>query len=230
MNGRVKRGLEHPTALPAAVRDLMGSFPDTMVTLGQRTAEMHRRFLSLSGPAFAPEPYSALSRRSEYQSLRNLSGAALRQLQSRAGALTGTAADDAAIVLEHRSELLRLFEPILSERALSIRMRTHGDFHLEQVLFTGRDFVILDFEGERYRSFNERRRKRSPLRDLACMLRSINNAVLVTLWEPGTVRDVDRDVLAPWARLWSAWMSVMFLHGYAMAADRYLSAQPYPDA
>jgi maltose alpha-D-glucosyltransferase/alpha-amylase len=189
---------------PAGLRDLMGSFLESMVTLGHRTAELHRKLLALTGPAYAPEPYPALARRAEYQSLRNLSGAVLRQLKDHLPRLERGAATDAAFVLARSSAVVRRFDPLLSDRGLAIRMRAHGDFHLEQVLFTGKDFVIVDFEGEHDRSFNERRRKRSPLRDVACMVRSIDNAALVALWEPGTVREIDREALSPWASLWSA--------------------------
>jgi maltose alpha-D-glucosyltransferase/alpha-amylase len=198
----------------------MGSFLDTMVTLGHRTAELHRKLLALTGPACAPEPFPALARRAEYQSLRNLSGAVLRQLKDHLPRLEGSAATDAAFVLARSDAVVRRFDPLLSDGGLAIRMRTHGDYHLEQVLFTGKDFVIVDFEGEPDRSFNERRRKRSPLRDLACMVRSIDNAALVALWEPGTVREMDREALSPWASLWSAWMSAMFLSGYRQGAGQ----------
>ena len=106
----------------------------------------------------------------------------------------------------------------------SVRTRTHGDYHLGQVLWTGKDFVIIDFEGEPLRSVGERRLKRSPLRDVAGMLRSFDYAANVGLRQGvdlGLVADLPSAVkqLGGWARLWTAWVCRRFLDGYLGAAE-----------
>ena len=88
------------------------------------------------------------------------------------------------------------------------------NYHLGQVLFTGRDFVILDFEGEPSKSYSERRLKRSPLRDVAGMLRSFHYAAYGAMFLNDRVREEDIEKLVPFAEQWSYYMGNFFMQAY----------------
>jgi maltose alpha-D-glucosyltransferase/alpha-amylase len=199
--------------------DLFGLYPSHATLLGQRTGELHLALASgVESKAFAPEPFSELYQRSLYQSMRSSTGRTFRFLKRRLDALPGEAERDAARrLLGARDVLLARFKPLLEHKIEALRIRCHGDYHLGQVLYTGKDFVIIDFEGEPARPLSERRIKRSPLRDVAGMLRSFDYAVHAALQE-----QIDRGVFGPeqaptleqWGRLWYLETAAAFLGGY----------------
>jgi len=190
--------------------------------LGRRTGEMHTALaIDHDDPAFSPEVAVPFARRSHYQALRNLAVRSLDLLAGRREALPEPLGDAAAAILERRQEILDRLRGIVDEPLGGSLIRIHGDFHLGQVLYTGRDFVIVDFEGEPARSLAERRRKRSPLTDVAGMLRSYHYAVETVLSQStqrSGLRPGDSERLRPWANHWLAAVSRSFLGGYVAAA------------
>jgi len=103
------------------------------------------------------------------------------------------------------------------------RIRVHGDLHLGQVLDTGSDFVIIDFEGEPGRKLYERRYKRCPLVDVAGMMRSFHYASESAL-RSGRLRAEDAAALLPWARAWTSWVRAAFVGEYlkSIGAARFV--------
>ncbi|MCY1527444.1 Maltokinase [compost metagenome] len=96
-----------------------------------------------------------------------------------------------------------------------IKSRYHGDYHLGQVLVKDNDFVIIDFEGEPARSFEERRTKSSPLRDVASMLRSFNYARWTALRRVAQSPEEAQRLAAP-AIAWERATREAFLGGYGV--------------
>jgi maltose alpha-D-glucosyltransferase/alpha-amylase len=209
-------------------REGIGGYLDTARLLGLRTAELHRTLANnLTDPAFAPEPCGKLYLRSWYQSLRNLTGRLCERISQRRDVLPQSAAPLAALILANQETILQRFRLALDPAYAGRRIRCHGDYHLGQLLFTGKDFVIIDFEGEAARPIGERRAKRSPLRDVATMIRSLDYAVHSVLEgkadirgrPPGMIRPEDRPALETWARGWYEHASEAFASAYFEAIE-----------
>ncbi len=200
---------------PPLVSEMIGGYRDVAAQLGARIAELHGALGSnRADPAFRPEPYSALDRRSKYQALRNLAGRAARTLRAALPTLSPAAVEQARSILAREEDIVDSFEPLLHAKMSALRIRVHGNLHLGHVLYTGRDFVVANFDGFAALSLAERRRKRSPLRDLAWMARSLELAAFKVLLDPGRIREGDVPAALPWAVQWASWTSTAFLSAY----------------
>jgi maltose alpha-D-glucosyltransferase/alpha-amylase len=143
-------------------------------TLGQRLAEMHAILARPSDDtAFAPVPVSA-------DDSRLLGDRVVAGIERAFGLIERLADDEAAhVLLDRRDPILRAARAAARQAEGRMRTRIHGDLHLGQMLVTGGDVVLIDFEGEPARPIEERRAKDLPLRDVAGVLRSFDYAAAV---------------------------------------------------
>ena len=201
--------------------------------IGKRTAELH---LALSADAnnkaFSPEPYGTFYQQSFYQLMRNQAGLILRQLRRGLSSLPDDILPLATQLLEKEQTLLARFATLRTRALCSYRIRIHGDYHLGQILYTGNDFMIIDFEGEPLGSLSARTRKRSALYDVAGMLRSFHYVAASTLIKQkdgkqkisqGTLSISER------AEVWSRSVAREFLNAYISTASNASFLPTDPD-
>jgi maltose alpha-D-glucosyltransferase/alpha-amylase len=208
---------------PDEMGELAGPFLPTAKRIGELTAELHEALASdQNDPAFAPEPFGQLYQRSVYQSMRNLTGHVCQRLAAQLESLPEAARGPARRLLDAQDVLLKRFRAFREVTLTAQRIRCHGDYQLRHLLHTGSDFMVIDFEGDPSRAIGERRIKRSPLRDVASMVRSFHYAALSALHgletgrgqSPGVIRPEDRAVLTPWAQAWYNRVAREFVTAY----------------
>ena len=193
---------------------IFGAYLESARLLGRRTAELHMALASdAEDPAFAPERITPQDQRSIYQSMSGLAMRSTDLLRTQLTRIPPDAREEAKQVLELEPRIASLFKKFLSRRQSTTRIRIHGDYHLGQVLYTGHDFVIIDFEGEPTRTLYERRLKRLALRDVAGMLRSFDYASQAALRSDHVAADA-LPHRRSWGRFWVQSVSAAFLKSY----------------
>src|SRR5439155_25834322 len=117
--------------------DLIGGYLEDATTLGRRTAQMHLALASRDDiRAFAPEPITPHYQRSMYQHVRAQLVQTLQLARRKAKGV-----DQAEGLLKREADLQKRIRAVLDAKISGQRIRTHGDYHLGQVLYTGADFV-----------------------------------------------------------------------------------------
>jgi maltose alpha-D-glucosyltransferase/alpha-amylase len=202
--------------IPELMKELIeGSLAELVRILGIRTGQMHIALASGSElPEFRSEEYSLHYQRSLYSGFQSLVRAAFNNQSQNLRKLSPESKKEAEDVLSMKADILNILKDIYKKKIDVTKIRIHGDYHLGQVLFTGKDFVITDFEGEPARTYSERRLKRSPLRDVAGMIRSFHYAAYASLFHDNQIRKEDIPALRPFAEQWYHYMSGFFMKSY----------------
>ncbi len=199
----------------ASLPPVLGNYAQLVRRLAERTAELHRA-LAVEGSStdFAPEDFTTLYRRSLYESIRTRLSHTMDLLHRQLSGLSSDSQVLARLVLQRKDELEATLYRLVTTRVEAQRIRCHGDYHLGQVLFTGTDFVIVDFEGEPARPFADRRFKRSALLDVAGMLRSFHYAVMTTRLFSAKASPQAQELIVSWLDVWHRWIRHIYLTAY----------------
>jgi maltose alpha-D-glucosyltransferase / alpha-amylase len=203
-------------SVPEPLADIIGhAFLDRVPLLGQRTGEFHLFMLNeKDDPNFKPEGFGYLEQVAIAQSMNSYSNRVFQQCKT-ATNIPEPARKEIERILFRQNDIAAVFAELKKVKIDSVRTRVHGDYHLQQVLFTGKDFVLIDFEGEPARSLSDRRLKRSPIKDVAGMVRSIHYVAFSTLLKtPYEKNQADREYLETWASLWYKVVASTFLKSY----------------
>jgi maltose alpha-D-glucosyltransferase/alpha-amylase len=204
-------------------------------TIGRRLGELHAALAApCDDPAFAPEQATRADVRAWVDGARSMLEHALDVLAGEAAKEESSIDEEtralARSLIDRRKELVQALERHVPHQVDALRIRVHGDFHLGQVLIAQNDVYLIDFEGEPARPIDERRMKRSPLVDVAGMLRSLSyaSAAAQPISENAPVLTADRK-RALFERFRKEGQQ-SFLDGYREAVGRAVHPLVSPDA
>lgn len=189
-------------------------------TLATRTAEMHIALGSdIHDTAFTPTTYNGdytvwLKNRLTYQFQNRLN-----ILENNLHKLDGLTLELANQFLDNKKEIRKIFLEFDWTKMKSERIRIHGDYHLGQVLVSGDDFWLLDFEGEPESTIRDRKVKQPPLKDVAGMFRSFHYAIYATIFNNKDKYPYEQDELFAAGELLYKYFVGVFLQTYTEVAQ-----------
>ena len=202
--------------LPEDLKLLLGgTTSDWARRLGIRIGEMHLALASgTDHPDFKPEDFSLHYQRSLFAGMQSLVRETFQRQSKSLQQLPEAIRQDVNNLISRRTEVLNTLKRIYAKKFDVAKIRIHGNLQLDQILLTGKDVAIKDFVGLSQRSFSERRIKRSPLRDVASIIRSLSYVAHEGFLFNNQVQPEDTGSLMPFARLWAHYISGFFLKAY----------------
>jgi maltose alpha-D-glucosyltransferase/alpha-amylase len=216
--------------LPEELRGLLGGHASEEARLmGIRTGELH---LALATGAdvkdYRPEPFTLHYQRSLFSTLQSLVRETYQNLSRHKNRLPPDLQSNTERITAYRPRLLAIFKRIYAKKLDTLKIRILGNFHLGQVLLTGKDLAISDYSGDPTLSYSERRLKRSPLVDLATMVLSFHKVAFDGFMSDPQLQDAGRSRLQPFAALWAHYISGIFVRAYMTTVkdSRLLPSEP----
>jgi maltose alpha-D-glucosyltransferase/alpha-amylase len=182
-----------------------GNFLETIALLGKRAAQMHQALATSDDPDFKPEKFTQSYQKSLYTTMRNQLKHVFSQLEKHQNL-----SPMIPHILSLETTILKHYQFLQEKNIEAYQMRIHGDFHLGQVLQTGKDLVIIDFEGEPLAPLSEKRLKKNCLQDIAGMVRSFHYALSVIFNQ----RKDQKEKLNPFFLPWYEKTKNVFLQSY----------------
>jgi len=209
---------------PVEVVDYVGTYLESARLLGAQMAELHLALASgEAGEEFSPEPMTPHYLRGVFQSMRSLATQNLRLLRKQMKTLSPELAAVAQRVVEREATILLHYRNLIETNFAARRIRINGNLYLDHVFWTGRSFMFLDFEGDVSIPISERRLKRSPLRDVARMVRSFHHAAYAGFHQQVELGVIARENLSkfePWVRHWNLAVSRVFIQAYCLGLEK----------
>jgi maltose alpha-D-glucosyltransferase/alpha-amylase len=201
--------------LPEHLQELLGRHgTEQAQLLGKRTGQMHLALASGEDSAFRPEPFSLHYQRSLYSHMQSLLREAFQNLTRYRKKATGEIARKTDLIIDQRTAMVEEMKKIYARKLDVVKIRIHGNYHLSQVLLTGKDLAIQDYGGDAAHSYSERRLKRAALHDVAAMVISIYEVAHETFRNNDHISKETRSDLLPFSSLWAHYISGIFIHSW----------------
>jgi maltose alpha-D-glucosyltransferase/alpha-amylase len=191
-----------------------GNAADLARLAGLRLAQIHIALANGIEKEFLPEEFSLHYQRSLFSSMTSLVREMGQVIDKKGKSLPPEISDDVKALNNKKEVLLNTFRRIYSKKFDVLKIRIHGNLGLSHILLTGKDIVLHDFGGNPLKPYSERRLKRSPLLDVAAMIRSFYYVAYEGFLSSAQMQTEEQTTLLPFADFWAHYMSSFFMKAY----------------
>lgn len=191
-----------------------GNAADLARLTGHRLAQIHKAIAGGMEKEWIPEEFSLHYQRSLFSSMTSLVREMVQIVEKKKDTLPSSIRQEAESLLNKREDILQSLKRVYSKKFDVLKIRIHGNFGLSHVLLTGKDILIHDFGGNPLKPFSERRLKRSPLRDVAAMIRSFYYVAYEGFLTSSQMQEEEQNSLLPLADFWAHYMSNFAMKAY----------------